>query len=282
MSLRNPVRYPVKFYSWKDTQAPQLSDVDGAVKTILKACLVTGYGSKAGAGWTSLFEDDYRIVLRRPLRTGNPPDIKIENGVTKGVTRHKIVTQNNPTGLDDANVLAQVNLLTRPQSSANLTPEWYCLVTDFACMLVYGIDGMHMTYIGGVSAMSNAINEIFVVTDIPAMIGADGRYTSSAYTAFPSDNYQFRNARVTVSYKRKNILTLGWAEKGTGDYLAQNIVVDDYIFLPFMIAMSTNIEDNLNKNITIDSRPMFRYVQKSPSQSSEVRAIYIPIDYWEL
>ena len=49
MSLRNPVKYPVKYYSWQDNQAPQLSDADGVIKTILKACLVTGYGSKAGA-----------------------------------------------------------------------------------------------------------------------------------------------------------------------------------------------------------------------------------------
>lgn len=50
MSLRNPVKYPVKYYSWQDDQAPQLSNVDGVIKTILKACLVNGYGSKAGAG----------------------------------------------------------------------------------------------------------------------------------------------------------------------------------------------------------------------------------------
>ena len=111
MSLKQPVQYPVKYYSHLDAGAPQLADTDGVIKTILKACLVTGYGTKAGAGWTALFDDAFRIVLRRPLRTGNPPDIKIENGVINGVASHRIVSQDNPTGLSDANELASVNLL---------------------------------------------------------------------------------------------------------------------------------------------------------------------------
>ena len=53
MSFLNPTPVPVTLYSSTDPDAPQLPTKDWtvAIKTILKACLVTGYGGKAGAGW---------------------------------------------------------------------------------------------------------------------------------------------------------------------------------------------------------------------------------------
>lgn len=52
MSFLNPTPVPAILYSSEDTDAPQLgTDRTGAVKTILKACLATGYGGKPGQGW---------------------------------------------------------------------------------------------------------------------------------------------------------------------------------------------------------------------------------------
>lgn len=55
MSFLNPVNEPVLRFSSKDAGAPQINynaRVAGDIKTVLKACLVTGYGTKASAGWT--------------------------------------------------------------------------------------------------------------------------------------------------------------------------------------------------------------------------------------
>lgn len=55
MSFLNPVSEPVKRFSSTDAGAPQINynaRVAGDVKTVLKACLVTGYGDKASAGWS--------------------------------------------------------------------------------------------------------------------------------------------------------------------------------------------------------------------------------------
>lgn len=57
MSLLTPERVPVKVYKWDDVGAPQLDSTVGCVATIIKACLVTGYGTQASAGWTMPFED---------------------------------------------------------------------------------------------------------------------------------------------------------------------------------------------------------------------------------
>ncbi len=55
MSFLNPISEPVLMYSSTDANAPQINlaaRTAGDVKTVLKACLVTGYGTKQGAGWT--------------------------------------------------------------------------------------------------------------------------------------------------------------------------------------------------------------------------------------
>lgn len=57
MSLLTPVKVPVKVYRWDDAGAPALNKTAGCMMTIFKACLVTGYGTKEGAGWTMPFED---------------------------------------------------------------------------------------------------------------------------------------------------------------------------------------------------------------------------------
>lgn len=59
MSFLNPVNEPVLRFSSTDASAPQInynSRVAGDVKAVLKACLVTGYGAKASAGWTAANE----------------------------------------------------------------------------------------------------------------------------------------------------------------------------------------------------------------------------------
>lgn len=56
-----PVKVPVKVYLSTDKDAPRLDRTPNCVATILKACLVTGYGDKAGAGW-GLQEDNQQGV----------------------------------------------------------------------------------------------------------------------------------------------------------------------------------------------------------------------------
>lgn len=57
MSLLTPERVPVKVYRWDDAGAPALDKTAGCMANIFKACLVTGYGTKEGAGWTMPWED---------------------------------------------------------------------------------------------------------------------------------------------------------------------------------------------------------------------------------
>lgn len=58
-------RLPVKVYQSTDKDAPQMTDTAGSLKTVLKACLVTGYGDKPSLGWETLFENATDAIFKR-------------------------------------------------------------------------------------------------------------------------------------------------------------------------------------------------------------------------
>lgn len=64
----NTQRVPVTVFRWDDEGAPQVESAAGSVKTILKACLVTGYGEgnkrKDGLGWEMAFEKAQEACFR--------------------------------------------------------------------------------------------------------------------------------------------------------------------------------------------------------------------------
>lgn len=69
MSFVNPIKLPVMRFDSTDAHAPQLNynaRTSGDIKTILKACLVTGYGDKQGAGWSVVEESDFGLSLKSP------------------------------------------------------------------------------------------------------------------------------------------------------------------------------------------------------------------------
>ena len=294
MSLRQPKRYPVKFYSWADKDAPQLANSDGVIKTILKACLVTGYGDKQGAGWEMPFEDEYRMVLRMPMRTGNPPDYKIENGMVGGVIKHRIIAQNNPTSLDDARELVAYNLLAK---DARCGKEWYVFATDFAVMLCYqmgytnsALSDNHLKnnllYLGAIQKLNDAENEYF-------MLGTQGSATPMGESSNSNLGAINVNAFVLMDIRNNRNMLLrtfvaitGMTEMQTGDYLAQPIWIESKAKLPFYCAMCENNITRLNglktHPININSRPFLRYINMPGHNYQGFIALYVPMDYWEL
>lgn len=297
MSLKQPVQYPVKHYSHLDAGAPQLADIDGNIKTILKACLVTGIGGKAAAGWTSLFEDDFRIVLRRPLRSGNPPDIKIENGIINGLARHRIVSQDNPTGLDDATELAAANLLSKDSLHGS---EWHLIASDFGFMLLYqlGEYGRSATdaknngfYLGSASRISENDPDYFVYskqgnvnidgkTNVPnkgfwtaGMVGNDTQYLYGT---------DFYNMRTGAAHPNQVFLSIAVAERFfNDDFFAQSVIINNAFVPPFWCAIPAQYSDMETRTDYIQGRPVLRYANKT-GRAYRDRVLYIPLDYWEL
>lgn len=66
MSYQNPLTLTPKLYQSTDPQAPQLLGQLGDFKSVFKACLVTGYGEKQGAGYTMENETDVSAEFVSP------------------------------------------------------------------------------------------------------------------------------------------------------------------------------------------------------------------------
>lgn len=75
---------PVTVFSASDAGAPTLTAGIGSLKTLLKACLVTGYGSKQGLGWQMAFESTDKNVAA--FKSSDPTAsgfyFKIDNSTT--------------------------------------------------------------------------------------------------------------------------------------------------------------------------------------------------------
>lgn len=95
-------RKPVTVYRNTDDNAPQLTATAGSLKTILKACLVEGYGNKPSLGWEMPFEDAHSAVFRskNPQSTGMA--LQIKNPQPQGAEARMMI---NPTALDKADAI---------------------------------------------------------------------------------------------------------------------------------------------------------------------------------
>ncbi len=288
MSLRQSVQYPVKYYSHLDAGAPQLADADGVIKTILKACLVTGYGAKEGAGWTALFDDAFRIVLRRPLGTGLPPDIKIENGIINGVASHRIISQDNPTGINDATEIATVNLLARDNRNG---VGWHLIASDFGFLFCYQMaknqnfssssPKYQMVYVGSISKIKDSDLDVFI-TSFNSSVNKDGTASGFLYY-FTHPDTKIKNMRDGSISSKKVFLDFGLsAEKINEDYVAQPIYISTWGRVPFYCAASSTVDDFVSNQISIEGRPFLRFINNASVGSTNNHALYIPLDYWEL
>lgn len=89
MSFLNPVNEPVLRFSSTDAGAPQINynaRVAGDIKTVLKACLVTGYGDKASAGWSIVNEVDHVAEFVSPSAAMSDYRLGIDDTSTSSTT----------------------------------------------------------------------------------------------------------------------------------------------------------------------------------------------------
>lgn len=95
-----PERVPVKVYLSTDKDAPRLDRTPNCVATILKACLVTGYGDKEGAGWSLAFEDNTKgIKVLKPAESPHTPFFMRISGDTGRQIKFEVLQ--NMTSVDD-------------------------------------------------------------------------------------------------------------------------------------------------------------------------------------
>lgn len=72
-------RVPVTVYRSTDEGAPQLSAAAGSLKTVLKACLTNGYGTKQPLGWEMQYEDCHAACWRSKHNRATGAVLSVDN-----------------------------------------------------------------------------------------------------------------------------------------------------------------------------------------------------------
>lgn len=145
-------RKPVKVFRWDDTGAPQVGhQTAGDLKTVLKACLKTGYGSKTSLGWDIVAEDTNRIAVRsaNAASTKNVLFFADVNGNSAEVQAYESMT-NLETGIGKFRYTYDSTVKYMPKSSySGKMGRWVIVGHDTAFWLILnpGADTYMSTYL---------------------------------------------------------------------------------------------------------------------------------------
>lgn len=162
MSFLNPVSEPVKRFSSTDAGAPQInynSRVAGDVKTVLKACLVVGYGDKASAGWSIANEVDHVAEFVSPSAAMSDYRLGIDDTSASSTTWYYQYQglRTNP----DGNALSKTDNMIDKTSVLN---GWDLLVTDLGLYLIFNIKNIYTNSVASTimyfGATKSAVNTV--------------------------------------------------------------------------------------------------------------------------
>lgn len=251
MSILTPVRYPAKFYSWQDKEAPVLEDKDGVIKTILKACLVTGYGEKQGAGYTITHDENNEMTLIAPKDDIAP--IVIKHGL---VNDEPVVMRDSSCGR-----------------------EWYLVGCDFGFILCYQMgyqnyktNQNNLLIVCQCASLDNKSYPLMMSSHYYSENGYAGTWQ---YTIFNSSVNNLKNKTDNTSHF---VASLNLNHTTQLDLFMP--CFSDNAKLPIFVHLCQNAPTD-TQIITSNGRSFLRYFY-APVLFSEKKVIYIPTDYWEL
>lgn len=126
---------PVTVYRSTDNGAPQLTNAAGSLKTVLKACLIEGYGSQPSLGWEMPFEDNTTAVFKGKDPKSPNAALQVKNAA-KFVADVAMMIE--PTGLDAARKIAfqqsrRLQYLTNGKQSS----KWILIGHNRAFVLLF-------------------------------------------------------------------------------------------------------------------------------------------------
>lgn len=127
----------VTVYRSSDPSAPVWSGAPGSTNAVLKACLVTGYGAKAGSGWTNPFTNGQVEVFR--MGGGNKRYLRCDDSMSASTSPYaaRLVAYEAMTsdsvGANPFPTAAQQSLglnIVRAQNTTLGAKEWQIIATD--------------------------------------------------------------------------------------------------------------------------------------------------------
>ena len=152
---------PVTLYHSADTDAPQLANAQGSLKTLLKACLVTGYGDKQPLGWAMPFEEDNKAVFKPTDPKSTQPCLLVDNSQTRFATLqpyNKMTAIHQGMGLFGLGAMGFSNLDKFGYFNNQANPKWWLIGHSRAFILMIKLDGYdvsQMFYFGDVQGLGS-------------------------------------------------------------------------------------------------------------------------------
>lgn len=301
MSFLNPVSEPVKRFSSTDAGAPQINynaRVAGDVKTVLKACLVVGYGTKASAGWSIVNEVDHVAEFVSPSTAMSDYRLGIDDSSAASTTWYY--------QYQDTRVNPQKNAISKNMTNINKTSAkngWQLLVTARGLYFVevmthaqLGFEITRLTYWGQIkSALIDTTGKNIAFWSVGLGAPVITPYNFFSSTSTTNANYELAdNANLKFTGANIDLITtvtpdtpISTVEMQAPLYLrtVANVFAGQH---PAIILGAINDKEKVRSpaNETLDNRPVFTFflgydfstgaiVKRSSVQSS------LYLDYWE-
>lgn len=157
---------PVTVYSSNDVGAPSIGTrKPSEIINILKKCLVDGYGTKPGAGWSIPFEDgaSNSIVFRNSTVTGSGGFVKIWAKTAGDVNNDVLFMQNAPfiNSLNpDWTMVAGVSHRDYFMTGSNILTKWVLYATSRSFYILFY--GSTSSTGGNVAGTTSTLPFVFV------------------------------------------------------------------------------------------------------------------------
>lgn len=201
MSLIQMTRKPVTVYRSTDTDAPQLTATPGSLRTLLEACLVTGYGSKSALGWEMPFSSSTEAAFKSKEPDATGCYLRIKNDAARYCEFAGYGDMTSITGgSEEFNINSNKPRFVFLRHSANKS-EWMLVGHGRAFWLF-----IHQAYGKGGNG-GNGGNWLFF-GDYPSFAPADKGNCAIGYSPFPGSVAYINNiiyAPYSVSTNYYNI-----------------------------------------------------------------------------
>lgn len=300
MSFLTPVNEPVLRFSSTDTGAPQLNQASrtaGDVKAILKACLVTGYGEIASAGWSIINEVGNVAEFTSPSPSMLEYKLGIDDNSTTNTTWYY--------KYNDTRVNPTKNSVKKGFSDTTATKSngWQLLVTN---------RGLFFIEIPHSDAIDNKVARVtywgLIKSAALTELGQSFAFWCAGYDSpTPSIHDSFAAGGTTSRHVNINGSTAVWFMSAVLDVftapnnslnLNSSVDMSDAVYLsvdkklsgkhPAMLLKTTNNPDNLYGvyDSVVGDRPVLYLGLSLAHGSSSVvrdycRNMTIYLDYWE-
>lgn len=180
---------PVTLYQSTDTDAPQLANAQGSLKTLLKACLVTGYGDKQPLGWAMPFEEDHKAVFKPTDPKSTQPCLLVDNSKPKFATLQpyqKMTAINQGTGFFGIGIVNSAIYDKFGYINNQAQPKWWLIGHGAAFILMIKQDGSEtsmMFYFGDVQGLGSNKTALYLTNSSGyEYLGSASRFYSLQYS----------------------------------------------------------------------------------------------------